>query len=134
MLFGRLGLKNDGLARSYCGSSLSFLFCHVLWSCHSLGYAVRWLIALVLTLSLQSTGKDLCSVREFYSIAWGVHDPTERHRQMAEWLTKGQHLCKSTDFVVIWNNLSEWGGTSDSHQLRALVISGYKIAIEREKK
>ena len=134
MLCGRLGLKNDGLARSYCGSSLSFLFCHVLWSCHSLGNAVKWLVALVLTLALQSTGKDLCSVREFYSIAWGVHDPTERHKQMAEWLTKHQNLCKSTDFIVIWNNLSEWGGNSDSHNLRALVISGYKEALQREKK
>lgn len=134
MLFGRLGLKNDGLARSYCGSSLSFLFCHVLWSCHSLGYAVRWLVALVLTLSLQSTGKDLCSVREFYSIAWGVHDPTDRHKQMAEWLTKHQYLCKSSDFRVIWNNLSEWAGNADSHQLRGLVVLGYKEALEREKK
>ena len=95
---------------------------------------MRWLIPLVLILSLQSTGKDLCSVREFYSIAWGVHDPTERHRQMAEWLTKHQQLCKSTDFMVIWNNMSEWGGTADSHNLRALVISGYKIARDREKK
>jgi len=99
-----------------------------------LGDAVRWLIALVLTLSLQSTGKDLCSVREFYSIAWGVHDPTERYKQMAEWLTKHQNLCKSTDFRVIWNNLSEWAGNSDSHHLRALVIHGYKEALEREKK
>ena len=95
---------------------------------------MRWLFALVLTLALHSTGKDLCSVREFYSIAWGVHDPTERHKQMAEWLIKGQQLCKSTDFIVIWNNMSEWGGTSDSHQLRGMVIQGYKIALEREKK
>jgi len=95
---------------------------------------VRWLVALVLTLSLQSTGKDLCSVREFYSIAWGVHDPTDRHRQMSAWLTKHQTLCKSSDFKIIWNNMSEWGGTADSHNLRALVISGYKIALEREKK
>ena len=95
---------------------------------------MRWLVALVLTLSLQSTGKDLCSVREFYSIAWGVHDPTERYKQMAEWLTKHQYLCKSSDFKVIWNNLSEWAGNADSHQLRGLVIHGYKEALEREKK
>ncbi len=95
---------------------------------------MKWLVALVLTLSLQSTGKDLCSVREFYSIAWGVHDPTERHKQMLEWLTKHQYLCKSTDFIVIWNNMAEWGGTSDSHNLRSLVISGYKEALAREKK
>ena len=95
---------------------------------------MRWLVALVLTLAIQSTGKDLCNVREFYSIAWGVHDPTERHKQMAEWLTKGQHLCKSSDFLIIWNNLAEWGGTSDSHNLRALVAQGYTIALAREKK
>jgi hypothetical protein len=99
-----------------------------------LGDAVKWLIALVLTLALQSTSKDLCSVREFYSIAWGTHDPTERHRQMVEWLTKHQQLCKSTDFKVIWNNLSEWAGNADSHHLRALVIYGYKEALERENK
>jgi len=94
---------------------------------------MRWIIAFVLTLALQSTGKDLCSVREFYSIAWGVHDPTERHKKMSEWLTKHQQLCKSTDFIVIWNNLSEWAGTADSHILRGLVISGYKEALGREK-
>ena len=99
-----------------------------------MGVSVKWLIAIVLTLSLQSTGKDLCSVREFYSIAWGIHDPTERHRLMAEWLTKHQNLCKSTDFLVIWNNISEWGGTADSHNLRALIISGYKTALDRDKK
>jgi hypothetical protein len=95
---------------------------------------MRWIIALVLILALQSRSKDLCSVREFYSIAWSVHNPTERHEKMVEWLTKHQYLCKSTDFVVIWNNLSEWGGTADSHTLRGLVISGYKEALEREKK
>jgi len=100
---------------------------------HHLGYVVKWIVALVLVLALHSTGKDLCSVREFYSIAWGVHDSTERHRQMLEWLTKHQQLCKSTDFIVIWNNLSEWAGNSDSHNLRALVISGYKEALGREK-
>jgi hypothetical protein len=52
---------------------------------------------------------------------------------MIAWLTKHQNLCKSTDFIVIWNNLSEWAGTADSHEIRALVISGYKTAIHREK-
>jgi hypothetical protein len=101
---------------------------------HSLGDAVRWLIALVLTLSLQSTGKDLCSVREFYSIAWTIHNPSERHQQMSQWLTNHQNLCKSTDMIVIWNNLSEWAGTADSALLRHKVIQGYKNALEREKK
>ena len=95
---------------------------------------MRWLVAFALILALQTASKDLCSVREFYSIAWSIHNSTERYEKMAEWLTKHQNLCKSTDFVVIWNNLSEWGGTSDSHALRGLVIYGDKTSLEREKK
>jgi hypothetical protein len=99
-----------------------------------LGDAVKWLIALVLTLSLHSTGQDLCSVREFYAIAYTIHNPSERHQQMSIWLTNHQKLCKSTDFIVIWNNLSEWAGAADGAELRHKVIQGYKTALEREKK
>lgn len=35
--------------------------------------------------------------------------------------------------VVIWNNLSEWAGTADSHLIRALVVHNYKEALLREK-
>jgi hypothetical protein len=95
---------------------------------------VKWLVALVLILSLHSTGQDLCSVREFYGIAYSVHNPTERHRQMSAWLTKHQTLCKSSDMTVIWNNLSEWAGSADSAELRHKVVQGYKDALKRENK
>jgi hypothetical protein len=52
---------------------------------------------------------------------------------MSTWLTKHQTLCKSTDMVVIWNNLSEWAGSADSAELRHKVIQGYKEALKREK-
>jgi hypothetical protein len=133
VLSGRLGLKNERLGFCFYERSPFLHYCRLVFLHHRLGYDVRWVAALVLVLALHSTGKDLCSVREFYSIAWGIHDPTERHRKMLEWLTKHQQLCKSTDFIVIWNNLSEWAGNSDSHDIRALVISGYKNALGREK-
>jgi len=94
---------------------------------------VRWLVALVLTLSLQSTGKDLCSVREFYAIAYTIHNPSERHQQMSIWLTNHQKLCKSSDMAVIWNNLSEWAGSADSADLIHKVVQVYKDALKREK-
>ena len=50
------------------------------------------------------------------------------------WLTNNARFCRSQDFVVIWNNLSEWAGTADSSEIRAKVIHGYKDALEREKK
>ena len=101
---------------------------------HHLGYFVRWLIALVLTLSLYSTGQDLCSVREFYGIAYTIHNPSERHQQMSIWLTKHKTLCKSSDMTVIWNNLSEWAGAADSAELRHKIVIAYKDALSREKK
>jgi len=95
---------------------------------------MRWLILLLLLGLVGATGKDLCSVREFYSIAYTIHNPSERHQQMSIWLTNHQNLCKSSDFVVIWNNLSEWAGAADGAELRHKVIQGYKTALEREKK
>jgi hypothetical protein len=134
VLFGRLGLKNDGLGFRYYKRSPFLHYCRLVFLHHRLGYFVRWLLALVLTLALHSTGKDLCSVREFYSIAYKIHNPSERHQQMSFWLNKHQNLCSSKDMVVIWNNLSEWGGSADSAELRHLVVSAYKNALEREKK
>ena len=134
MLFGRLGLKNERLGFRYYKRSPFLHYCRLVFLHHRLGYFVRWLLALVLTLALHSTGKDLCSVREFYSIAYKIHNPSERHQQMSFWLNKHQNLCSSKDMVVIWNNLSEWGGSADSAELRHLVVSAYKNALEREKK
>ena len=134
MLSGRLGLKNEGLGFCFYERSPFLHYCRLVFLHHRLGYDVKWLVALVLTLALQSTGKDLCSVREFYGIAYTIHNPSERHQQMSAWLTNHQHLCKSTDIIVIWNNLSEWAGSADSAELRHKVIIAYKNALEREKK
>jgi hypothetical protein len=51
---------------------------------------------------------------------------------MSIWLTNHQYLCKSSDMVVIWNNLSEWAGAADGAELRHKVISAYKNAKARE--
>jgi len=91
------------------------------------------LLSLGLVASTPSSSSDNCSVREFYGIAYTVHNPTERHQQMSRWLTNHQTLCKSTDMVVIWNNLSEWAGSADSAELRHKVVIAYKNAVLREK-
>ncbi len=95
---------------------------------------MRWLILLLLLGLVGATSKDLCSVREFYGIAYTVHNPSERHQQMSAWLTKHKTLCKSSDMTVIWNNLSEWAGAADSAELRHKIVIAYKDALEREKK
>ena len=95
---------------------------------------MRWLILLSLLVIAGASSKQGCHVREFYGIGYTIHNPSERHQQMIQWLKNNASFCKASDFVVIWNNLSEWAGTADSAETRALIIHGYKDAIEREKK
>jgi hypothetical protein len=95
---------------------------------------MRWLFLLLLLGLVGALAKSGCYVREFYGIAYTVHDPTERHKEMLAWLVRNAQHCKSSDYTVIWNNLSEWAGTSDSTWLREKVIRGYKDALDREKK
>ena len=95
---------------------------------------MRWLILLLLLGLVGATAKSGCHVREFYGIAYTVHDPTLRHREMMAWLTNNVKFCRSQDLTVIWKNLAEWAGTADSAELRTKVIHGYKDALEREKK
>ena len=61
-----------------------------------------------------------CAVQELYAIAWSTHDPAERHRAMLAWLDKTK--CSADDYVLIWNALPEWAGTSDSPVLRAKIM------------
>lgn len=95
---------------------------------------MRWLLLLLLLGLVGAAAKSGCHVREFYGIGYTVHDPTERHKEMVAWLMRSQGQCRSQDYVVIWNNLSEWAGSADSTQLRGLVMHGYKEALDREKK
>ena len=95
---------------------------------------MRWLILLLLLGLVGAVAKNGCYVREFYGIAYTVHDPTERHKEMMAWLNRNADRCKSTDYIVIWNNLPSWAGTADSAETRGLIIRGYKDAVDREKK
>jgi hypothetical protein len=49
-----------------------------------------------------------------------MHNPAERHKAMLEWLDKSK--CSADDYVIIWNALPEWAGTSDSPVLRAKIM------------
>jgi hypothetical protein len=95
---------------------------------------MRWLILISVLALAGAVAKDGCFTRELYGIGYTEHNPTERHKQMSQWLTRNAQHCKSQDYVVIWNALAEWAGTADSAELRLKVIQGYEQAIDREKK
>ena len=61
-----------------------------------------------------------CAVQELYVIGLTMHDPAERHKAMLAWLDRTK--CSGDDYVIIWNALPEWAGTSDSPALRAKIM------------
>jgi hypothetical protein len=61
-----------------------------------------------------------CAVQELYVIGLTMHDPAERHKAMLAWLDRTK--CSADDYVLIWNSLPEWAGTSDSPMLRAKIM------------
>ena len=65
-----------------------------------------------------------CAVQELYGIGLTVHDPAERHKAMLAWLDRTK--CSVDDYVIIWNSLPEWAGTSDNPVLRAKVMEKAK--------
>ena len=76
---------------------------------------------LILSAAPPSKAKQTgCAVQELYAIAWSTHNPAERHKAMLEWLDKSK--CSADDYVIIWNALPEWAGTSDSPVLRAKIM------------
>ena len=73
---------------------------------------------------LKPAPKSTCAVQELYVIAWSTHDPIERHKAMLAWLDKSK--CSVDDYTLIWNNLPEWAGTSDSPALRGKIMEKAK--------
>ena len=83
VLFGKHGLKSNGLARDSCCSSFYVLLCHVLWSCHSLGDALKWLLMLSMLFTLVASSKEKT---EYRCVRWAwTGDVYNRKVVCLEW-------------------------------------------------
>jgi hypothetical protein len=94
---------------------------------------MRLFLFLLLLLLSGATAKESCLVSDFYGLSW-LGNPTERHKQLSEWLTTNGDSCSTIKLLAIWNNLAMWAGTADSGELRSKILYYYARAVEREKK
>jgi len=95
---------------------------------------MRWLILLSLLTLPGATAFNGCSIAEIYGIAFSTHHPTERHEKIAQWLRTSGTRCNEEQLVVIWNNLPNWAGTSDSAELRQEILLLYEKLAAKGKK
>jgi hypothetical protein len=81
-----------------------------------------------------ASDSNTCLVSNFYNIAHSIHDPGLRHQQLSSWLTTNGDRCDSKQLVLIWNRLAEWGGASDSAELRGKLLYYFSRAEAKERK
>ena len=93
----------------------------------------KWFAVLLISLVFWATAQTKCLVSDFYGLSW-LHNPSERHLRLSEWLTTNGDSCSSEQLVTIWNNLALWAGVADSGEIRQKILFYYARAIEREKK
>jgi hypothetical protein len=90
---------------------------------------VRWLIPLfILSLVYGATAKRECSVSEFVNIAYSNPDPKERRDRILEWLGDSGQVCTKEQLGLIYANLAQVLGSSDTMQIRAKIEQLYERA------
>jgi hypothetical protein len=94
---------------------------------------MRWFWLMLISWAFWASAKDQCIVSDFYGLSW-LHNPSERHQRLSEWLSTNGSNCSSEQLVGIWNNLALWAGVADSAELRGKILYYYAQAVEREKK
>lgn len=83
---------------------------------------MKWLLIVICTAALIVSAQTKCNVNEFYVIAATLHDPTERHKKLMQWLHTNGSKCSPENLMVIWNNLPIWAGNSDNAVMRERII------------
>ena len=99
-----------------------------------LDVGMKWFWLLLISLVFWASAKAPCTLSDFYGLAMTLHNPSERHLRLSQWLTTNGENCSSAELVDIWNNLAMWAGAADSSELRSKVLYYYALAVERERK
>lgn len=90
---------------------------------------MRWLIPLfILSLVYGATIKRECSVSDFVNVAYSNNDPKERRDQILEWLGDSGQVCTKEQLGLIYANLAQVLGSSDTMQIRAKIEQLYERA------
>jgi hypothetical protein len=95
---------------------------------------MKWLVVILTLMVLLVSAQSGCNISEFYTIGYTLHNPTERHRGLLNWLQHNGERCNKEQLVGIWNNLPDWAGTADSAEMRQTIITLYTKLMEREAK
>jgi hypothetical protein len=90
---------------------------------------MRWLLLFVCaSLVYGATQKRECSVSDFVNIAYSNNNPKERHDRIVEWLDDSGQVCTKEQLGLIYTNLAQVLGVSDTMRIRTKIEKLYERA------
>jgi len=90
---------------------------------------MRWLLLFVCaSLVYGATQKRECSVSDFVNIAYSNNNPKERHDRIVEWLDDSGQVCTKEQLGLIYTNLAQVLGASDTMRIRTKIEKLYERA------
>jgi hypothetical protein len=90
---------------------------------------MRWLLIFVCaSLVYGATQKRECSVSDFVNIAYSNNHPKERHDRIVEWLDDSGQVCTKEQLGLIYTNLAQILGVSDTTHIRTKIEKLYERA------
>jgi len=90
---------------------------------------MRWLLLFVCaSLVYGASQKRECSVSDFVNIAYSNNNPKERHDRIVEWLDDSGQVCTKEQLGLIYTNLAQVLGVSDTMRIRTKIEKLYERA------
>lgn len=90
---------------------------------------MRWLLFFVCaSMVYGATQKRECSVSDFVNIAYSNNNPKERHDRIVEWLDDSGQVCTKQQLGLIYTNLAQVLGVSDTMRIRTKIEKLYERA------
>jgi hypothetical protein len=90
---------------------------------------MRWLLIFVCaSIVYGATQKRECSVSDFVNIAYSNNNPKERHDRIVEWLDDSGQVCTKEQLGLIYTNLAQVLGVSDTMRIRTKIEKLYERA------
>lgn len=90
---------------------------------------MRWLLLFVCaSMVYGATQKRECSVSDFVNIAYSNNNPKERHDRIVEWLDDSGQVCTKQQLGLIYTNLAQVLGVSDTMRIRTKIEKLYERA------
>ncbi len=84
------------------------------------------IVIVLLGVLLMAYAANNCNLGQLYALSMTTHDPSIRKDLTLSWMKSNAKQCSNQELMQIYNNLPQWLGTSDNHEIRSVIYENFK--------